>query len=106
MLALNRMMNAWEADSLPMGWLDVTEPAQDMPTPIEADEAIGANLAIRLSTKYGQPLDPVLAALASSGEASLRAAVTSATYVRTSFEDLPLGESQPALYGWQAGLRG
>lgn len=106
MKALNRMMNAWEADGLSVGWLDVTEPAQEMPTPIEADEAIGANLAVRLAPKYGQTVDPVLASLAMQGEASMRAAVTSATFARTSFEDLPLGESQPVLYGWQVGLRG
>jgi hypothetical protein len=104
--ALNQMMRAWEAESLPLGWLDVSSPAQDMPTPPEADEAIGYNLAIRLNARYGQTLETSIIGLATDGKALLSAMATSSTYVRTEYPDLPRGESQPGLYGWRAGFTG
>ena len=106
MRALNQMMRAWEAETLPLGWSDVSEPAQAMPTPPEADEAIGYNLAIRLAARYGATLDASVVGMATDGKALLRAMVTSSTFVRTEYPDLPRGESQPGRFGWRAGFNG
>jgi hypothetical protein len=101
--ALNRMMRLWEVEGLSLGWQDVSEPTQDMPTPPEADEAIGAGLALRLASKYGKPVDPGVAAMAANGESSLRAQIASNTLLRVVYPDLPDGEGQP--FGWHRGWR-
>lgn len=106
MRALNQMMRAWEAEPLPLGWSDVSETAQEMPTPPEADEAIGYNLAIRLNARYGQTLDASIIGMATDGKALLSAMVTSSTYIRTEYPDLPRGEAQWGRHGWRAGFNG
>ena len=106
MRALNAMMTAWEAGELPLGWSNVSEPAQEMPTPPEADEAIGYNLAIRLNARYGQTLDASIIGMATDGKALLSAMVTSSTFIRTEYPDLPRGESQSSRFGWRAGFIG
>jgi hypothetical protein len=105
--ALNRMMRAWEVEGLSMGWSDVSAPDQDMPTPPEADEAIGAHLAMRLAPKYGKQPDPALGAIAANGEAMLRAQVATNSYERTEYPDLPIGQGQRFGYrGWRNGFIG
>lgn len=102
--ALNRMMRAWEAEGLSLGWADVSAGTDTMPTPPEADEAIGAHLALRLGTKYGKQIDTAVVAMARNGEAMLRAQVASSLYERLSYPDLPAGEGQPSMNGWRAGF--
>lgn len=97
--ALNQMMRGWEAEGLPLGWSDVSEPEQAMPTPPEADEALGYNLALRLTARYGVSLDESVAGMAVAGRALLSAMVTSSTFVRTEYPNLPRGESQGGRYG-------
>jgi hypothetical protein len=105
--ALNRLMRAWEAEGLSMGWSDVSTPEQDMPTPPEADEAIGAHLALRLASKYGKQPDPTVAAIAGNGEAMLRAQVASNSFERIDYPDLPIGQGQRFGYrGWRNGFIG
>lgn len=87
--ALNRMMRAWEVVGLPLGWTDVAAGENVMPTAPEADEAIAANLALRLRSKYGTSLDPDVVALAQQGESMLRGQVTANTFARTAYPDLP-----------------
>lgn len=101
-IALNGMMNTWEAEGLPMGWSDVDQPTDDMPTPHEADEAIGYNLAVRLRAAYNASLDPDVVALANSGRSMLQAQVTSSTFVRMCYPDLPCPSSR-RFGGWHEG---
>jgi hypothetical protein len=56
--SLNRMMARWEANGYSVGWSPVSNPDDDMPTPVETDEAIMYNLAVRLRPFYGVAVDP------------------------------------------------
>lgn len=106
MRALNLMMRAWEASNIPVGWVDVSDATQEMPTPPELDEAIGYNLAVKLRAKYGATIDQDIVALATDGLALVSAMVTSSDYVRTSYPDLPIGQGQRCRSGWRAGFNG
>lgn len=92
--ALNQMMRALEADGISLGWQDVARAQDAMPTPPEADEAIGYGLAARLAPRFGVQVDPVTAGMAASGLSLLRAMVASSLYVRCSYDDLPSGNVQ------------
>lgn len=100
--SLNAMMRAWEADGISLGWSDVTNATAAMPTPPEADEAIGANLAIRLAAKYGKQPDASVVAIASNGVAMLHALIASNDYARCQYDDLPRGNMQRTAGGWRA----
>jgi hypothetical protein len=103
---LNNMMNRLEADGVALGWQGVSEPEADIPIPPEAVEGIAAMLAVRLRPKYGTALDPDVIALARSSEGKLKADGFANRVFLTESPDLPLGEGQGGLYGWQAGLNG
>jgi hypothetical protein len=105
--ALNRMMRGWEAEGLSLGWSDVSRPEQEVSTPPEADEAMGAHLAMRLAPKYGKQIEPAVLAIATNGESMLRALVTSSSYERTHYPDLPIGQGQRfGYYGVRNGFNG
>ena len=70
--ALNGMMRRWEANTLSLGWSDVSNPADTMPVPDEALDAIAYNLALRLRPEYGASMEPDLAEFARVGLADLR----------------------------------
>jgi hypothetical protein len=89
--ALNAMMRAWEADGISLGWSDVAAATDAVPTPPEADEAIGANLAIRLAAKYGKQPDGSVVAIATNGVSMLHAMVYGNDYARCRYDDLPAG---------------
>lgn len=89
--ALNLMMRAFEAEGLALGWSDLTEATDDMPTAPEADEAIGYNLAVRLRARFRVSIDPDVVALATDGKALLSALVQGTSYERTAYPDLPVG---------------
>jgi hypothetical protein len=72
LLALNAMLQRWEANGLALGWSPVAAIADDLPAPPEADEAISTNLAVRLQPEYGAQLSPVVMGLAEGGLAALR----------------------------------
>jgi len=92
--SLNAMMRAWEADGISLGWSDVVAATDAMPTPPEADEAIGYNLAVRLGSRFGVMPGQDVVSLASSGVSLLRALVASSDYSRCSYGDLPAGNAQ------------
>lgn len=80
--ALNGMMNFWESKGLSLGWSDVENPSDELPTPKEAYLTIGANLALELASEYGtQPPQAVVAA-AISGYSTLRGQQMVATPIR------------------------
>lgn len=70
--ALNSMMRRWEANTLSLGWSDVSNPSDDMPVPDEALEPIEFNLAVRLRPEYGTTLDPDTLQMARQGKADLQ----------------------------------
>lgn len=51
-MALNAMMARWEANGLALGWQPVANPSDVLPTPVEADDAITYNLAVRIAPEY------------------------------------------------------
>lgn len=102
--ALNQMMRTLEVDGLSLGWQDVPAAADEMPTPPEADEAIGYGLAVRLAPRYGVQPDAATAQMAASTLAVLRANVLSNLYERCSYDDLPRGDAQRPGGGWRAGF--
>lgn len=69
--ALNAMMARIEADGISVGWQDVDNPADELPLPPEAVEAIAYNLAIALADEYGQSITPSIATKAEQGLSSL-----------------------------------
>lgn len=71
-VALNAMLQRWEANGLALGWSRVAEPDDVLPLPEEAEEAVAYNLAVRLRAEYGVSLDPDVAAIAAEGLSLLR----------------------------------
>lgn len=104
--ALNLMMRTWEAQNLPVGWSDVTGPDDEMPTDDAFDEAIGANLALKLRARYGATLDGDVVQMANDGKALVCAICTSADYARVSYENLPSSEGHTRMGSYQEGLSG
>lgn len=70
-VALNAMMQRWEADGLALGWSRVSTPDETLPAPPEAEEAIADNLALRLRAEYGAALEPDVVRRAEDGLAAL-----------------------------------
>ena len=70
--ALNGMMTRWEANTLSLGWSNVTNPSDEMPVPEVALDAIAYNLAMRLRPEYGTTLDPDTIEMARRGLADLQ----------------------------------
>lgn len=102
--ALNAMMRSWEAGGLSLGWSDVVRTQDDMPTPPETDEAVGANLAVRLAAKYGVQVSATTVALATEGVSLIRAMIANNDYSRCSYGDLPRGTGQRSGAGWRQGF--
>lgn len=82
MAALNAMMQRWEADGVALGWSAVDNPADTIPAPVEAEEAISYNLAVRLRPEYGATLDPDVVGIANAGLLALRRDVLTAAPLR------------------------
>lgn len=66
-VALNAMMQRWEADTLALGWSPVSSPDDALPVPQEAEEAVAYNLAVRLRPEYGATLEPDVVQMARDG---------------------------------------
>jgi hypothetical protein len=50
--ALNAMIRRWEANGQSLGWSDVANPSQEMPSPPELDACIAFNLALEVAPEY------------------------------------------------------
>jgi hypothetical protein len=70
--ALNGMLRRWEANGLALGWQDIESPADEMPIPAEAEQAVAFNLALVLRAEYGTTLDADVIQFAQEGLAELR----------------------------------
>lgn len=70
--ALNGMMRRWEANTLSLGWSDVSNPSDEMPVPDEALTPIAFNLALYLRPEYGTTIDPDTIEIARQGKADLQ----------------------------------
>lgn len=103
--ALNQMMRVWESSGVPLGWVDAVSPTDTLCVPPDAEEAVAANLALRLAPRYGVQVVPALADLARQSMDSVMARAKTQQYARISYEDLPLGEGRGRwLGGWRAGF--
>ncbi|NJB80295.1 packaged DNA stabilization gp4 family protein [Xanthomonas arboricola] len=71
-IALNGMMQRWEANGLALGWQSVQTPAEVLPAPPEAEQAIAYNLALMLRPEYGASLEADVIQTANDGLAELR----------------------------------
>lgn len=91
--ALNAMMVRWEADGLSVGWSPVDAGSDTLPAPVEAEEAIAFNLAVKLRPEYGVTLAPDVVEYARQGLARVQADVYALDYSRLTL-DLPDGEMQ------------
>ena len=80
--ALNGMCARWEANGLSIGWRPVSNPSDDMPCPVEAEEAITFNLALTLAPEYGTEPPAVVVGTAARGLGDLRADVKAANPLR------------------------
>jgi len=70
-MALNSMVQRWEANGTALGWWPVTAVTDTLPAPPEAVEAIVYNLAVKLRSEYGASLDPDTVQFAREGIAAL-----------------------------------
>lgn len=50
--AMNAMVRRWEANGQALGWSDVANPSETMPSAAEYDACIAFNLAIEISPEY------------------------------------------------------
>lgn len=80
--ALNSMCARWEANGLAIGWRPVANPSDDMPCPVEAEQAIAYNLAITLAPEYGTEPPAVVVGTAARDLGDLRADVKAANPLR------------------------
>lgn len=70
--ALNAMAARWEANGIALGWTAVNDPDDPLPVPVEAEEALAYNLAVRLRSEYGLALEGDVIELARDGLSLLR----------------------------------
>lgn len=93
-LALNAMCRRWEANGMAMGWNDVANPSDTLPSPPEADEAIAYNLALRLAPEYQTQPSSAVIVYAAEGLRTLQ---------RDRMVEMPLRQTTDAPRGFMAG---
>lgn len=81
-VALNGMMARIEADGVALGWSPVANPSDDLPLPVEAEQAIAYNLAVTVAPEYGVTPLPAVQGMAITGMADLMRDVAVATPIR------------------------
>jgi hypothetical protein len=64
--ALNAMCTRWEANGNPLGWSNVSNPSDEMPSPPELDSCIAYNLALELAPEYD--IQPSIVVSSRAGE--------------------------------------
>lgn len=77
--AMNAMCTRWEASGNTIGWSNVSNPSEEMPSPPELDECIAYNLALKLAPEYDATVPMAVAAQAGESLADLRRDVAVAT---------------------------
>jgi hypothetical protein len=81
-VALNGMMARIEADGIALGWSPVENPSDDLPLPIEAEQAIAYNLAVTVAPEYGVTPLPAVQGMAITGMSDLMRDAAVATPIR------------------------
>lgn len=89
-MALNGMCRRWEANGMAIGWNDVANPSDELPSPPECDDAIAYNLALRLAPEYQQQPSAAIIQFAADGLRELRRDRLVATPIYQC-NDAPLG---------------
>ena len=69
---LNRMMNAWSASGLALGFTVITSPSDTITVADGALDGIVSNLAVRLAPRYGMEITPELNLNARDGKKVIR----------------------------------
>lgn len=93
-MAMNGMLQRWEAGGLALGWQPVVSPSDVLPTPLECDEAIAYNLALRLAPEYSIGPDPSVIGNAQGTLHELK---------RARMVEMPLVATNDAPLGFRAG---
>jgi hypothetical protein len=69
---MNRMLAEWDANGIALGYTIITNPADPVTVPAGAVEGIVMNLAVRLASRFDEPITPTLAASAKAGMDAVR----------------------------------
>lgn len=93
LVGLNAMLIRWEADGLSMGFSALSAATSTIPIPVENEEAVAFNLAVKMAPEFGKVSPPDVAALAREGLAALERDVIKPVPVCF---DLPQSESLAA----------
>lgn len=64
--AMNAMCTRWEANGQSLGWSNVSNPSQEMPSPPELDSCIAFNLALEVAPEYD--VQPSVIVMTRAGE--------------------------------------
>lgn len=91
--ALNALCTRWEASGLAMAWVNVASPADDLPAPDEAENAIVYNLALDIAPEYGVRPDEATVEAASRYLMALRRDRMASNLLRSS-PALPLSTAR------------
>lgn len=69
--SLNAMLTRWEANGITLGFQPITTPSDTLSVPLEAEEAVVYNLALKLRPEYSATLEPDVLKTANDGLAAL-----------------------------------
>jgi hypothetical protein len=72
LVALNAMVTRWEANGLALGWANADSTNDTLAAPLEAEDAIAFNLALKLAPEYGVTPSPRVEMDARESLAALR----------------------------------
>lgn len=86
--ALNAFMRRLEANGVAMGWQDVSNPADPLPVPPEAEQMVAAGLGLLLAPEYGKTPDAIVVAMYKDGLSDLQRDVLTAAPLQLR-NDLP-----------------
>ena len=88
---LNRMMAVWTENDMDLGWFAQDTGADTMPIPIWAEEAVQANLSLRLCSDYRIDPKPELIIKAGDGASFVAKKVINHNLKGLDMDHMPLG---------------
>lgn len=100
MEALNAMVRRWEANGQSVGWSDVSNPSDELPSPPEVDSCIAYNLAIEIAPEYDASVPPLVAMRAAELMNDLRRDNEVATPIEPILDVPTPGSGGAWRFGW------